>query len=769
MDEKKSLNADNEKTSLELEQRLHQQEIVISRLEREIKRLKDIEESLSWKIIGSVQSLLDNKIFSSGSKRRKIYESLLGKLRLRSDHTGMKIRPLKTVLRSFHHSPHFKSLKVKVPIDIIIPIYNGFEFLEPLFSSIFKNTTIPCRLIVVDDCSTDPRVGPFLEGISRRNKTVMLIHNDQNLGFVKSVNKAVGHVENHFVVLNSDTEVPPGWLQRLMRPIYERKDIASTTPFTNAGTICSFPVFLEDNALFEDYSVSDLDAFFQQVKPGRLVETPTGVGFCMGINKGVVDRIGMFDEGLFQGGYGEENDWCMRAGRIGFKHVIVPNLFVSHKHGGSFGTGIKRALMDDHAARLGAKYPDYSLLVNAFILDDPLKELRDFLIILASSSCGAEKPILVIDHRLGGGANAYREAFMKRELERGAKVFLLVYDHERGGFLLTYCYKSYSISHSIERFADLFDLFSFIPFGEVVVNELVSFPGPLKILSDIEALKRRYGCKVRLPIHDYLSVCPCYTLLGADGKYCSVPELKMCVSCIAQNTGIFRYYVKENDIAAWRKKWAGFLEVVDEIVCFSQSSRDILKRAYPAIDDEKISVIPHKVDYLGPLRIAKEDSRTLTIGVLGYIDAEAKGLGIIKRMISSIEKDELDIRIVVIGVISETCASDHLQVTGRYERKDLPDLIQRHRVDIVFVPSICPETFSLVAEEAITMGLPLAVFDLGAQGERVNGYEKGVVIEETDPDYAIGRLLEWHRQRKNPALITLDSSVTNGAAGGNEG
>ena len=82
---------------------------------------------------------------------------------------------------------------------------------------------------------------------------------------------------------------------------------------------------------------------------------PTGVGFCMGVNKKVVDRIGMFDDVLFGKGYGEENDWCMRAAEVGFKNIIIPNLFVYHKHGGSFLGAEKEKLQNENLKKMYEK------------------------------------------------------------------------------------------------------------------------------------------------------------------------------------------------------------------------------------------------------------------------------------------------------------------------------------------------------------------------------------------------------------------------------
>lgn len=130
-----------------------------------------------------------------------------------------------------------------------------------------------------------------------------------------------------------------------MYPILSMDNIASVTPFTNSGTVCSFPKYLEDNDIFEGLDVSELDYFLDVTVQNTFIEMPSGVGFCMAINRDVYEKIGDVDE-VFGKGYGEENDWCMRARDIGYKNIIATNLFVYHKHGGSFPSDEKKRLID---------------------------------------------------------------------------------------------------------------------------------------------------------------------------------------------------------------------------------------------------------------------------------------------------------------------------------------------------------------------------------------------------------------------------------------
>ena len=135
--------------------------------------------------------------------------------------------------------------------DVIIPIYNGYEYLETLFTSLKHGTKTPHRLILMNDCSTDSRIPHFLNNINfYKNENclaIIVFHNDRNLGFTATINKAYTLSKYPIVILNTDTEVPDDWLNRLTYPMTQDPSIASVTPLTNSGTISSFPHWLEDH------------------------------------------------------------------------------------------------------------------------------------------------------------------------------------------------------------------------------------------------------------------------------------------------------------------------------------------------------------------------------------------------------------------------------------------------------------------------------------------------------------------------------------------
>ena len=104
---------------------------------------------------------------------------------------------------------------------------------------------------MVDDCNPGDEHYNKLCEVAAQVPDSIVLRNERNEGFIYSINRAFEHSSGHFVMVNTDTELPPKWLERIMAPIVANPDeIGSTTPFTNAGEVCSFPELGIDNRRF---------------------------------------------------------------------------------------------------------------------------------------------------------------------------------------------------------------------------------------------------------------------------------------------------------------------------------------------------------------------------------------------------------------------------------------------------------------------------------------------------------------------------------------
>ncbi|MDP1527464.1 MAG: glycosyltransferase [Rhodocyclaceae bacterium] len=259
---------------------------------------------------------------------------------------------------------------------IIVPVYRDVEVTRRCLDTLSKSA-LPSGTVVtlIDDASPDPGMSQLLLEFSCLPDWTVHQH-QTNLGFVVSANEGLAlHPTRDVVLLNSDTEVPANWLQRLREAAYTADDIGTVTPFTNSGSLASYPAPSIENPLPRGFSVQELDQLFHEANPPAPIDIPVGVGFCLYIRRDCFDEVGIFDEGAFGKGYGEENDFCLRATSRKWRHVLAPDCFIFHRGHASFGDE-KSARVQTAYELLIQRHPCYPKLLENHFRNDPLLECR---------------------------------------------------------------------------------------------------------------------------------------------------------------------------------------------------------------------------------------------------------------------------------------------------------------------------------------------------------------------------------------------------------
>jgi GT2 family glycosyltransferase len=261
---------------------------------------------------------------------------------------------------------------------IIIPVHNAAGELNACLGSLRRNTPADAEVLLIDDASDDPSIQPMLRRwLADAGPFWRLEVLPQNIGFVGAVNLGMGMTEGDVVLLNSDTLLTPGWLEGLQQCLVSDVAIATATPWTNNGEIVSLPDFCRSNPL--PGNTDGVARIIAATGTPTYPEIPTAVGFCMAISREALDQLGGFDQGLFGLGYGEENDFCMRAQQAGWKNVLCDNVYVGHVGGSSFaprGIGPDVSSM----AKLLSRHPGYLEVIQSFIAADPLSQRRGALL-----------------------------------------------------------------------------------------------------------------------------------------------------------------------------------------------------------------------------------------------------------------------------------------------------------------------------------------------------------------------------------------------------
>lgn len=617
-------------------------------------------------------------------------------------------------------------------IDIIVPIYNAYQYTEKCIASILKNTNSPYNLYLLDDGSSDERVGALLEKLEKTHQSqwllkLYIIRNNKNLGFIGTANKGFEKSRNNVVILNTDTEVPLGWLQRLMKPIIENTDIATVTPFSNCATICSFPEFCKDNILPQGISLEEMDKLFSLYGSTSIIDIPTGIGFCMAISRKCLAKIGGFDT-AYGKGYGEENDFCRRAAAAGYRNVMVTNLFVYHKHGASFGeiiTKTKQERIDENLRILIGRYPDYQDVIDEYIALDPVQDIRKLMELIIERNIHKEQMAeLAINHSLGGGATAY----IKRRIQENQEKIYFVIELLQDGKTLQM--KAYNLRRKFELYFDyskadksfLQRICKALIINHIFINQLVDYPIN-KIIQMILYTKIKYDFFV----HDFYCVCPRYNLLNANNKYCrNEKSAYICNKCLQSN-------ILCNAIEKWRAEFFLLLAKAESVITPSNNTTEIIKGYYPTLNIKtwEHSVPDHvRMTYNENFR----NNKVLHVSVLGAI-GEAKGARLIEELVSLIRKHKASIKITVIGYTDRfpdkyTSKDGVFTVTGPYNNAKVSELLAAYKSNIVLIPSIWPETYSYTVSEAIFSGYKVLAFNIGAPAERIKNTGMGWLIDE---------------------------------------
>jgi hypothetical protein len=357
-----------------------------------------------------------------------------------------------------------------------------------------------------------------------------------------------------------------------------------------------------------------------------------------------------------------------------------------------------------------------------------------------------EAVTIVFDHGMGGGSNQYRRREIAARQARGEAVVLCTYNLPTLGYQLEWLPpQGEPRTYRISSFLALDALVEESAVRELFVNSPVSFDEPLVLAEWLAGTKSRLP-RLRLTVttHDFFAVCPSFVLLDDTGRYCGIPEISRCVSCLPRHHAPWVALSPPSDIGAWRALWGRCLLAADEVRCFSGSSRDLILRAYPSLARERITVVPHRIEFV-PARQPRVDARApLVVGIVGEI-SEQKGASVVRELVRLAERSG-DARVVIIGTINVPIHSPRLTVTGAYDRAELADLVERHGINVCFFPSIWPETFSYVVAELEALGLPIVAFDLGAPAERLRAYEKGRLVGTVSAEAAWEALRELHRE-----------------------
>ncbi len=295
-------------------------------------------------------------------------------------------------------------------VSIIIVSYNSLhETTTPCLESIFSQTDYDdYEVIVVDNASTDGTPN-FLQQLAAREKRLVCILNNMNRGFAGGNNDAIRAATGELLVLlNNDTVVTRGWLTKLVETLQD-ETVGMVGPVTNSvgneqrifSTGVTVEEILEEGKRWTDNA------------GGSSFETD-GLGFfCVAFRRELAEQIGLLDEGFGLGFY-EDDDYCIRVRKAGYRLVCREDIFVFHRGGGSFSkmSGTAKALMKKNRRILETKHDIayHPRHLRDRQLDLVEKYLREF------AEGGHESLLYMISSRIKLAETLKPKGFIKRVL-----------------------------------------------------------------------------------------------------------------------------------------------------------------------------------------------------------------------------------------------------------------------------------------------------------------------------------------------------------------
>lgn len=629
-------------------------------------------------------------------------------------------------------------------VAVIVPVWNAADDVAICIERLARWTPADVEVLFIDDASPDPAIAPLLQAAAAARPATRILRNDANMGFTRTINRGLAEIgRKHAILLNSDARVTPDWIAGMIEAAASRPRVATVTAMSDRAGAFSAPRIGNDNDLPPGVTEDAYARAFRLRSLRLRPSVPTGNGFCMFVSRACIDEIGPLDAEAFPRGYGEENDFCMRARRAGWANLVDDATYVFHERSRSFGES-KTALMAAGRAVVDARYPEYGQAIRVFSQGADL-QLARWRAAQAIEDCnrpaaGLPAMLFVVSTQTGGTPQTNLD--LMRQLADEADLWLLRCDSRDltlsrlDGKVMTPV-RTHTLGEPVDP----------ITHGsaeyDAVVADWLAWLRPeivhIRHLAwhslQLPALARHAGARVVLSFHDFYALCPTVKLLDERAVFCGgrctatpgdcTPELWPPGSLPA---------LKHRWVHVWRAMFDRAVAGCDAFITTSDSARDTLLAGLPGVRPDRFHVIPHgrmfeRMDRLAAPLSAGEPVRILFPGNI----SGPKGRDIIAALLDQDTAGRIEIH--VLGKISDPeSLAGHPRVFlhGGYARDQFAARVAAIRPHLGAIFSIWDETWCHTLTELWSCGLPALVFDFPNVAARVRASGAGWVVPHQD-------------------------------------
>jgi glycosyltransferase involved in cell wall biosynthesis/GT2 family glycosyltransferase len=616
-------------------------------------------------------------------------------------------------------------------VDVIVPVYGAAAELRACLESVVRETDLTRhRLILVIDGPQDDDVQQIMAGFAKAH----VLRNEQRYGFVVAVNRGMRESASDVVLLNSDTIVTPRWIEKLIDAAYSSGDIGTVTPLSNHATICSVPRAFEENLLPTGFDLASFAALVESVSERSYTRIPTGVGFCFYIRRALLDDIGFFDAAHFGLGYGEENDFCMRALARGWLHVVDDATFIYHAGHRSFGTS-RLALRNPARATLRRLHPRCMPTIAEFMRLDPLTDVRARIrSALGEKPAAQRRRVVHLVHGWPPFQHAGTELYaywlvQQQKTSHDVAVYTRGDDPARAdgeaielvddGVRVRIVTNNFTSRNPLRRNAIRDRLLErdFERFLKTEQPDLLHIHHLAGHAFSLANVAKRLGIPIVLQVQDWWFLCARVNLFDRDGNRCTGPAFEKCARCVTL-TKVAPAAATNRLLHAVRRSAArAAIGAADVFIAGSNAIRDDYIGVTPK--SKPFHVIPYGVGIDIPREPRTSAKRPIRFGYVGSISPH-KGLHTAVDAMRGIDPSQASLHVwgdvrAFPDYVDDLKKRGPVIFEGRFAEDEKPRVFAS--MDVLLVPSIGLESFGLAPREAMTCGVPVIASAGGALSE----------------------------------------------------
>jgi GT2 family glycosyltransferase/glycosyltransferase involved in cell wall biosynthesis len=675
-------------------------------------------------------------------------------------------------------------------VDVVVPVYGAAAEFARCLASVVAHTDLGRhRLVVVRDGPGQDEARQAL-GRVPRGAALMVLENERRRGFPASANRGMGVSDRDVVLLNSDTEVTAGWVEKLQAAACSAPAVATATPFSNNATLCSLPRPFAANALPAGFGVDSFARVVEERSRREYPRIPTGVGVCLYVKRKALDTVGAFDEARFGQGYGEENDFCMRAIRAGYVHVLDDATFIYHAGQRSFGSSrdarVRRALRT-----LRRLHPGYLPTIAAFMREDPLRAARERV---TGALRPPQRPLAPglparIVHVVHGwppwnsaGTEVYARGLALRQArDREVGVFARIADPGRGrgevtevldgGARVRLVVNNFTQRDPLSRNA-LVDRAIQADFGRFLDEQRPALVHVHHLAGHAAGLVGAIRAR-RLPfvfqVQDWWEPCARANLLLPSRELCSGPGPGKCSRCLPL-TRLPPAALTNRALYGWR--WRLLRRALADADAVVMGSRFIAD-SYRELGwlPETARVIPYGVEPPGTAGPRGAPAPPLRFAVIGSVMPH-KGVHVAVEAFRAMDPARATLDVwgdtTILPAYTrelQAAASAAVRFRGRFPEAEADAVFAG--IDVLVAPSLGLESFGLVVHEAAGRGVPVLASRRGALIEAVGGAERGALFTPGRADELRelverlcaqpGLVARWSEEAARAGVKTMDT------------